>query len=275
MNQSQLTFFEDSENKLEIPSQPKLNALLKPAEIYARLNGPHSFAQFKEDRRVEYKSSRVHPRELGRCFSMWSNTLDGGIIVVGVEDDGEVAGCQIKKAHPVNEIEDAPRIHCPDARFDSKRIEIVNADGKQDFAVVFLVHFREDKVVKTPNGKVFVRSGDKEREVKVEEIREMQIACGEVAFELEPAGMDFSDLDLQLVDKFIARISEVDGYELPHTRGEVLSLPRKDERRGVHSQQCVRSSFRKRPASALPRMLHTLPQIRWKSRGLWLRFEYY
>lgn len=48
----------------------------------------------KEDRRVERKPTAIRPRELSEYFSMQANTaIEGGLIVVGMADKGQVLGC--------------------------------------------------------------------------------------------------------------------------------------------------------------------------------------
>ncbi len=47
-----------------------------------------------EDRRIERKPPGIHASALGEYFSMYANkTPDGGIIVLGQENDGTISGC--------------------------------------------------------------------------------------------------------------------------------------------------------------------------------------
>src|SRR5688500_2619421 len=80
------------------------------------------FAKFKEDRRIERKPAGIHAHELSEYFSMWANTIDGGLIVVGVEDDGEFSGCT-RSATRVNRLEKTAHDSCPDARVECKLVK--------------------------------------------------------------------------------------------------------------------------------------------------------
>jgi ATP-dependent DNA helicase RecG len=113
-----------------------------------------------EDRRTERKSAGIHDLSLGEYFSMWSNTVpDGGLIVVVVEDGGTISGCHKLHAKKLNELEKAPRRLCPEVRVESKRVEVVAEDGQPSFVIVFRVHYREDRVVRNQADKAFIRYG--------------------------------------------------------------------------------------------------------------------
>ena len=69
------------------PPKEGLVELWTPDDMFAELmrQGETALARFPEDSRIEYKSSRLHGRELGDYFSMWANTQPyGGIICLGI-----------------------------------------------------------------------------------------------------------------------------------------------------------------------------------------------
>ena len=71
------------------PPKPELLELWTPDDIFEAVlrEGISILKRFSEDWRIEYKSARYHPRQLGDDFSMWANTQPhGGIIVVGIEN---------------------------------------------------------------------------------------------------------------------------------------------------------------------------------------------
>jgi ATP-dependent DNA helicase RecG len=97
---------------------------------------------------------------------MWANTVpEGGILVVGQEDNGSFTGCSKLSQNALNDIEKAGRVYCPDARTDSKRIPVFDADGHENFVLVFRIQYREDKVVSDISGNAFTRVGDEKRKL--------------------------------------------------------------------------------------------------------------
>ncbi len=178
--------------------------LLTPDEMYAKATDASILQRWSEDRRIERKPPGYQPRPLGDYVSMWANTApDGGLIVVGMEDKGQVSGCHNLSINQVNEIEKAPHIYCPDARFDSKRIPGTTPDGQQTYVIVFRVKYNDGKVVHTSEGKAFIRRGDEKHTLTTDEIRELAIDRGEAQFEEEPVNLIYpEDFNMDLVRIF-------------------------------------------------------------------------
>lgn len=152
----------------------KILPILSPDDIFSSL-GAELLEALKEDRRIERKPAGTHARVLGDYFSMWANTApEGGLIFLGLEDDGSVSGCTDLSDSELNEREKANRTFAPDARSECKRVQVANRDGTQDFILAIRVFYREDKVVTTVSGDAFIRDGDSKRRLSDEEIRELQ-----------------------------------------------------------------------------------------------------
>jgi ATP-dependent DNA helicase RecG len=155
-------------------------ALLTVEEIYDRAS-VELLQALEEDRRIERKPVGIHPQKLSEWFSMWANTApDGGILVIGIEDDGDVSGCLGITQKDLNRLEKTGMDYCPDARFESKRISC----GDTDFLLLFRIFYRTDKVVKTNSREAYARVGDSKRKLTQEEIRELEIDKGQLEFEL-------------------------------------------------------------------------------------------
>lgn len=119
-------------------------ALMTVDEIYLRANQA-LLEQLSEDRRLERKPVGVHSNALGPYFSMWANTApEGGLIVVGMQDDGVFSGVSSAGMSKLNDLERAGYIYCPDARYESKRVPVTNALGSEDFVLLIRVFYRSD-----------------------------------------------------------------------------------------------------------------------------------
>lgn len=202
----------------------KILPLLTVDEIYDRASADLLKALGEEDRRFERKSASVSAEALGDYFSMWANTdPDGGIIVIGMEDNCQISGCQNAKG--LNRLESARMTYCPDSRSESKRIPAVNdRDGKPDYLLIIRVFYRDDKVVRTSGGNAFWRVADKKKRLTEEEVRELQIDKGEIDFELEPCTFTYpKDFDKRLINEFATKFS-VTRKLASHTTEEILAL---------------------------------------------------
>jgi len=107
--------------RLDFDAQPHLVAA---NDIYQQATQA-ILVKFKEDRRVERKPAAYPAKALGDYFSMFANTVpEGGLIVVGMENDGAFSGCSRVGQNHINDLERTGNIHCPDARHEIKRIPV-------------------------------------------------------------------------------------------------------------------------------------------------------
>jgi ATP-dependent DNA helicase RecG len=185
-------------------SFPKHFALLSPDDIYETAH-QSIFANLAEDRRIERKPPGVQAQHLASYFSMWANTVpEGGLIVVGIEDDGTLTGCHRLSSDQLNELEKAPHRLCPDAKVESKRVEVVVDGTTPSFIVMFRVRYREDKVVRTHANEAFIRYGDEKHKLVETEIHELEIDKRQVDIEKEPISLRYpEDFDGELIRRFV------------------------------------------------------------------------
>ncbi len=183
--------------------------------------------QFNEDSRLEKKSSNIHPKPLGECFSMWANTQpNGGIIVVGINKDKTFEGCAQLSTRQLNEIEKTADTHCPDVNYKIKRVPIKrDKDQHDDFVIVFWVEYNKTRVVAMTDGRVFVRIGDSKKEVKGDALRHLRNEKGEIRFESEPCSLIYPrDFDTKAIDEFVETVRNEQKWDLSHNREHILSL---------------------------------------------------
>src|ERR1043166_4143466 len=79
--------------------------LWTPRDIWVRLN-QRVLEYLREDRRFERKSGkRIDLDDLATYYSTFSNTPDGGLIVLGIENDGTITGCSTLSVDQLNRVE--------------------------------------------------------------------------------------------------------------------------------------------------------------------------
>ncbi|NUN96971.1 MAG: ATP-binding protein, partial [Candidatus Omnitrophica bacterium] len=160
--------------QLQFDFEDRPDALLTCDEIYGKAD-EELLRRLGEDRRLEKKSIGVHGKALGEYFSMWANTSpEGGVIVVGIRNDATIEGCSRAGQDRVNQIEKAGATYCPDAQVAVKQVQVHrDHDGKLDFVLVFRVKYHSSKVVRTVDGRAFIRRGDSKMELgSPDEIRQ-------------------------------------------------------------------------------------------------------
>jgi len=203
-----------------LPFGPRL--FLSPDEIFDQLNQANVH-EFFEDRRLERKPANIHPRELSEYFSMWANTLpDGGLIAVGISDEGFVTGLSSLGQQRINTLEKTGIDFCPDAKYRKKLIP-VSVSGHTDCLLLFRIQYSEDKVARCTSGNAYVRIGDSKRKLTSLEIRAMEVNKGQVDFEREQANLSYpSDFDAELIGQFTAGVIAKKGLQGKHTTEEIL-----------------------------------------------------
>ena len=179
---------------LEILERPTVDALTKPDHLFNTDDWEFVVAH-PENTRLERKSARIAPVGLAECLSAFGNgpAVEGGVVLIGVEKDGSVSGCSDISIEKIQQLESMGRDHCPDGRFITNRLQVVNAQGNADFIIRARVSFVEDRLIELTNGAAFCRESDKSRRLTETEKAEIRINNGERAFELEPCPLNYPD----------------------------------------------------------------------------------
>ncbi len=208
-------------DRLEEPYE----ALLTPNEIFKLLDAD-MLRRLAEDRRIEWKPASFQGHPLGEYISMWANTApEGGIIVIGVSDDGRLEGLRAKGDPYINKMEKNPRTFCPDAIVETSRIPVTNTKDNCDFVLAFRVQYHKSRVVKTNKGRAYTRRGDSKYEVHGAELLELQADKDELSFEAEPSRLSYPDeFDLKAIRSFTENVAGIRDMEEGHTREDILSL---------------------------------------------------
>jgi ATP-dependent DNA helicase RecG len=180
--------------------------------------------KIQEDKRIERKPAGIHAKALADYFVMWSNTpSNGGLVAVGIEDDGTLSGCSSKGIQHINKLESASMDFCPDVRFSLKQINFTHSDGQQDFVLLFRVRYIENKLVRNSKGEAFDRRGDKKHTLNETECRELEIDKGQISFESEPSFLAYPyDFDLQLIDEFAGNYRRIKQKQYEDSNEEIL-----------------------------------------------------
>jgi ATP-dependent DNA helicase RecG len=200
-------------------------ALVGVDEIYS--NAEQFIPLLKENRRFERKSPRTNPRSLGEYFSMWANTVpDGGLIAVGIENDGEIIGCKGLSQTELNEREQTGKVYCQDARYVTKIVSVLNSDGERDFILLIRVHYRPDRVVYDGQGNAYVRIGDQKHQLSKEECRELEMDKGQLDFEREPIiDPPYPEgFESERISQYAARFKKSRSLSYDQTDEQILAL---------------------------------------------------
>ena len=199
-------------------------------EIYDMLDAS-MIAILVETRKVEFKSGRVEPKVLGEYLSMWANTQpEGGIFLVGVENDRSISGVLKLGSQKKGELEYLTRF-CSDAIWTSREVPVINDKGQQDVVLAYRVQYREDKVVETSAHEAFIREGTSKLKMSETLRREIGIAKGEIRHELDSVSLIYpEDFNTDYVKKFCVSFTSYKRLTDPKSETEILELARLGKR---------------------------------------------
>ncbi|WP_082659265.1 ATP-binding protein [Aureimonas sp. AU40] len=193
---------------LELLEKQSLDNLASADDLY-KSNDVSLLLRQTESNCFDRKSARIQPDQLAICLSAFGNgpSVHGGVILIGVENDGRVTGCLSQSTDKIQQLEFMGRDSCPSGRFQTKRLGVQNFRGEDDFIIVAKVDYVEERLVALTNGEAYCRESDKSRKLTVNEKDEIRIDKGERSFELEPCQLDYpDDFRTKLIAQFAGRI---------------------------------------------------------------------
>ena len=153
-----------------------------------------------ENQYFDRKSGRIEPKDFSRHLSAFANA-SGGLIVVGIEDNGDIIGVTIEQENGLR----AAAFECLQ-RLPVYDLEVVDVEDKR----IMLYHIEPsiNEVIKQKNGDTFLRVGDKSLKLNAERLVALEYSKGIRSFEseiIQDATMD--DLDEELIREYVAKLN--------------------------------------------------------------------
>lgn len=156
-----------------------------------------------EGQYFERKSARIEPKDIIRIIISFANA-NGGVLAIGIEDDGTFKGFKAPTAKPINSFLSAPReflYHLPS--FEWEELDIINNSGQPDKILLCHIESSVDQVYKTKNGTVYLRIGDKSAKQTNEEINALELKKGARKYEDIPCiETSIDDIDLNAIKEY-------------------------------------------------------------------------
>lgn len=161
-----------------------------------------------ENQYLDRKSARKKPGELLKYLIGFANA-DGGLLVIGVEDDGSISGFKSQGARSVNEFRQIDRNQAfyPLAK-EFREIEVINKNGENDIIVVISIEPSINRVIVSPDDVAYLREGDETVALSFERRRMLEYDRGQRFFEDETVeGATLDDIDTELVEMYKSHLN--------------------------------------------------------------------
>lgn len=181
-----------------------------------------------ENKIFDRKSAQSKPSDIADEISAYANA-DGGTIVFGISDKTcRLEGINAVGAEKINNFINACMDCCnPTPEYQEEFLNIENAEGKPDRLLLLHIYSSVDRVISTSNGSVFLRIGDRKRELKGDDLRELEYSKGARHYEDElNHDVRISDLDGILIKQYkeILGSPDISAEQLLSSRGLIYNF---------------------------------------------------
>lgn len=185
----------------------------------------------KEDSSFDRKSAKIDLKNLANIICSFANA-NGGIIVVGIEDNGKISGFEkigIEKFNNFQKIISSTYFKSiPKCYIET--INIINSDNKKDKILLYTVEPSSSKVIRTARDEVYLRQSDSSNKLDSEQIKILEYERNETVFEdeiVKRASLD--DLDEEILNLYKSKVGSVqNNYDLLKARKFLINENGKD-----------------------------------------------
>lgn len=164
-----------------------------------------------ENKYFDRKSAKVQPADLSEIISAFANA-DGGTIVIGIGDNGSLEGIHSAGKNKINDFINAPKDCCrPMPIYKEEFLDIINVAGQPDQLLLLHIQESKDQIIRTTKDKTFLRIGDRTRELRGDDLRNLEYSKSTRHYEDE-ANWDatIDDLDKELLHEYKLHIGAED-----------------------------------------------------------------
>lgn len=165
-----------------------------------------------ENKYFDRKSAQIKPSDLAPLISGFANA-GGGTIAIGISDKTmRLEGINDFGEGKINDFINAPKDCCiPMPKFEEEFVDITNSQGKSDRLLLLHIHPSGSQIIRTAGEKTFLRIGDRTKEMRGENLRNLEYAKNSRHYEDEfNADAKISDLDPVLLAEYKSNIGAAD-----------------------------------------------------------------
>lgn len=191
------------------------------------LNDLDSYRYSHENQYFDRKSARIKPLDILKHLVAFANA-EGGQLIIGIEDDGTVSGFNYNEAHDIDEYRNIFLTELKETPINPKFdiLKVVNNKNEEDKILIISVDVSSDRVIKSYDGKVYLRQNDKSKELNFEQILQLQYDRGQRYFEDEIVQFSsINDIDTNLMNDYkdIMNISDLSNEEVLIARNLMIN----------------------------------------------------
>ena len=165
-----------------------------------------------ENKYYDKKSAGIKPSDLANLISAFANA-EGGTIAIGISDkENIIEGINKIGEKKINDLINAPKDFCkPMPAHITELRNVVNCDDEPDRILYIFVEASPDQVIRTNNDSTYLRIGDRTRELKGEDLKNLEYIKNSRHYEEEfSIDAKIDDLDDGLLNIYKEKIEAQD-----------------------------------------------------------------
>lgn len=139
-----------------------------------------------ENKYFDRKSAKIKPSDLAPLISAFANA-EGGTIVIGINDKTlGIEGVLAAGADRLNDFINAAKDYCkPMPKNEYEYLDVVNEKGLQDKLLLIHIFPSQEQIIQTRKDETWLRIGDRTKEVKGLDLRNLEYSKNTRRFEDE------------------------------------------------------------------------------------------
>lgn len=157
-----------------------------------------------ENKHFDRKSAKIKPSDIADLISAFANA-EGGTIVIGISDKTKIIeGINGFGADKINNFINAPKDCCkPMPMYKEEFLDVINYKGEPDRLLLLHIQASVDQIIQTSNDSTYLRIGDKTRELKGDDLRNLEYSKSTRHYEDEcNEDATIADLDIELLMEY-------------------------------------------------------------------------
>lgn len=150
---------------------------------------------------LERKSARISLQDLANEIAAFANA-NGGILVVGISDDGLLEGFNEVGIRKLNDCQKVVTNYLKTTpMYDYEIIDVINNKNEKDCILLFHIESTMDSIIKNNKDEVFCRQGDSSIKLTSSQTRSLEYERKERNFETEILlESSMEDVDLEMME---------------------------------------------------------------------------
>jgi ATP-dependent DNA helicase RecG len=175
----------------------------------------------KENLYFDRKRAKISLQDLANEIASFANS-NGGIIVVGITDDGKIEGFNIYGADKLNECQKVVTNYLKNTpTYRMELLDIQNEKGEMDKLLLFHIEPELNYIIRNNKDEVYCRQGDSSIKLNANQIRSLEYDRKERDFETEVLlESSINDIDTEVMEVYKRKIdTDLPNEEILKARG--------------------------------------------------------